>query len=96
MTFRRPVVVFNATPLGDSPDRAVAACRAHQVTRGVYTTNLTIPLKQVVRAHIWEILAHFVPDALVTDRSAGRGLFEGNALFIVSSARSRDLHFPGL
>jgi hypothetical protein len=91
-----PVIAFDADQLGERPGRAVAAGRARQITRGVYTTDLTTPLEQLVRAHVWELLAHFVPDALVADRSAGPALFEDDTLFVVSSKRARDLRLPGL
>ena len=96
MRATRPVIAFDADQLGERPGRAVAAGRARQITRGVYTTDLTTPLEQLVRAHVWELLAHFVPDALVADRSAGPALFEDDTLFVVSSERARDVQLPGL
>ncbi len=92
----RSVIAFDAAGLGERPSRAVAAGRARQVVRGVYTTDVTRPLDRVVRSHVWEILAHLVPDALVVDRSAGPALFDGDTLFIASSTRARDLLLPGL
>ncbi len=90
------MIAFDATSLGERPDRAVAAGRARQIVRGVYTVDVTTPLEQLVRAYLWEIIAHFVPDALVADRSAGPALFEGDVLFIVSAVRARDLRLPGV
>lgn len=49
-----------------------------------------------MRANIWEILAHVIPDALIVDRSAGPVMFEGDTLFVASGARTRDLPLPGL
>jgi hypothetical protein len=90
------VIAFDAEGLGERPSRAVDAGRVRRISRGIYTTNLTIPLEQLVRAHVWEILARLVPDALIVDRSAGPILFEGDTLFIVSQVRIRDLELPGL
>jgi hypothetical protein len=92
----RPVIAFGHEQLGERPDRAVAGGRARRVVRGVYTTDLTRPLEQLVRAHVWEIVAHFAPDAVIADRSAGPMLFDGNTLFVVSGTRARDLDLPGL
>lgn len=92
----RPAIAFDARTLGERPDRAVAAGRARPVVRGVYTTDLTTPIERVVRDHVWEILAHVAPDALISDRSAGPALFDGGALFVVSQRRTRDLALPGL
>ena len=91
-----PVIAFDEAGLGERPSRAVAAGHARLIIRGVYTTDLTTPLKRLVRSNVWEILAHLVPDALVVDRSAGPVLFDGDTLFIVSNERSRDLMLPGL
>lgn len=93
---RRPVWAFSERELGERPGRAVAAGRARPVVRGVYTSDLTTPLPRLVRAHLWELLSHFVPDALIVDRSAGPMLFEGDVLFVSSQARARDLLLPGL
>ncbi len=92
----RPVIAFDASSLGERPSRAVAAGRARQVVRGVYTIDLTTPLDRLVRTYIWEILARLVPDALIVDRSAGPTLFDGDTLFIASNSRARDLTLPGL
>lgn len=57
---------------------------------------MVAPIEQVVRDHIWELIGHFIPDALVADRSAGPSLFGGDTLFVVSAVRVRDLALPGL
>ncbi len=91
-----PVVAFDAASLGERPDRAVAAGRVRRIIRGVYTTDLRAPIERVVRANIWEILAHLVPDAVLVDRSAGPALFAGDTLFVCSTVRARDVELPGL
>lgn len=90
------VIIFDSKDLGNRPSRAVDAGRVRRISRGIYTTNMTTPLEQIVRTHVWEILAKLIPDALIVDRSAGPMLFEGGTLFIVSQVRSRDLKLPGL
>jgi Fic/DOC family len=91
-----PAIVFDQSGLGERPSRAIAAGRARMIIRGVYTTDLVTPVERLVRANVWEILAHFVPDALIVDRSAGPVLFDGDTLFIASGQRARDLMLPGL
>lgn len=90
-----PVIAIG-DDLGGRPDRAVAAGRARQIVRGLYTTDMERPLEQVVRDHLWEIVGKLIPDALITDRSAGPVPLEGNTLFVVSAQRARDISLPGL
>jgi hypothetical protein len=42
-----PVIAFDEAGLGERPSRAVAAGRARLIIRGVYTTDLTTPLKRL-------------------------------------------------
>lgn len=93
---RLPRIAFGADALGERPGRAVAAGRARQVVRGVYTTELDRPLPELVREHLWEILSHLIPDALIADRSAGPTMVTAGTLFVVSQQRARDLSLPGL
>jgi hypothetical protein len=90
------VIIFDTEDLGERPSRAVDAGRVRRISRGIYTKDMTTPLEQLVRTHVWEILAKLVPDALIVDRSAGPILFEGGTLFVVSQVRIRDLELPGL
>jgi len=64
----------------------------------VFSDDTTTPAERQVREHVWEIVAHFVPDALVADRSAALGgrLTPDGLLFIVSAVRRRDLILPGV
>lgn len=93
---RRPLLAFSEVELGERPARAVAAGRAREVVRGVYTTDLRTPLAQLVRSQVWELVGRMVPDALIVDRSAGPVLFDGEVLFVASEQRRRDLLLPGL
>jgi hypothetical protein len=93
---RPPTIVFNAAELGERPERAAAAGRARRITRGVYTTDLSRPLAELVRAHVWEIVGNIIPDALIADRSAGPTMFVSDTLFVVSQQRARDVSLPGL
>jgi hypothetical protein len=93
---RLPTIVFNEEVLGERPSRAIAAGRARRIAPGVYTTDVDRPLHEVVRSHVWEVLSHIIPDALIADRSAGPQVFVSNTLFVMSQRRARDLLLPGL
>ena len=92
----RPTIAFDVDTLGERPDRAVAAGRARRIARGVYTPDLGRPLPELVREHLWQILGHLVPDALIADRSAGPAMIVSDTLFVVSQHRARSLVLPGL
>ncbi|HUW77244.1 MAG TPA: hypothetical protein VMV52_00665 [Candidatus Nanopelagicaceae bacterium] len=42
----RSAIIFDVKDLGERPSRAVEAGRARRISRGIYTTNMTTPLKQ--------------------------------------------------
>jgi len=96
MTKPHPIIAFDAETLGERPERAVAAGRARRLARGLYTTDLKRQPEQIVREHRWEIVGHFIPDAIVTDRSGGPAVIIDETLFVVSNTRSRPLILPGL
>ena len=77
--------------------RAVADGELRRLARGLYTADLTTPETEFIRHHIWEIVALFIPDGLLVDRSAagfGRISPDGR-LYVASKSRSRDLSLPG-
>jgi len=84
----------------DAPafSRGVAAGKLVRLARGVFSDDTTTPAERQVREHVWEIVAHFVPDALIADRSAALGgrLTPDGLLFIVSADRRRELDLPGV
>jgi Fic/DOC family len=77
--------------------RATQAGSLRRVSRGVYTDDLDLTAEQVVERYRWDLLAHFVPDAVVVDRSAARGgaPIDG-VLFVASETRATDVTLPGL
>lgn len=89
-------IIATGDDLGERPDRAVAAGRARQIVRGLYTTDMQRPLEQIVRDTIWDVVGKVINDALITDRSAGPTPLEGDTLFVISAQRTRDLMLPGL
>jgi hypothetical protein len=75
----------------------MAAGRIRRLAPGVYTADLKSRPEQLVERNRWEIIAHFMPDAVVADRSAAvNGQPAEGFLFVVSNTRRRDLALPGL
>lgn len=76
--------------------RAVTRGTLRRLARGLYTSDLTSEPADVVRRHLWRIVAHELPGAVIADRSViVGGMPEGGALFVVHSRR-RPLQLPGV
>ncbi len=78
--------------------REAKAGRIVRIARGVYSPDVIAPAERQVREHLWELVAHFVPDAVVVDRSAASGgrLTPDGILFVASGSRARDVQLPGV
>jgi len=77
--------------------RATQAGSLRRVSRGVYTDDFDLTDEQVVERYRWDVVAHFVPDAVVVDRSAaGGGAPADGVLFVASESRTTDVKLPGL
>ncbi|MGQ0626280.1 MAG: Fic family protein [Sporichthyaceae bacterium] len=67
-----------------------------RLTAGVYTTEVGDP-EAAVRRHLWKILAHEIPGAVITDRSVADGGIGSDGVLCVSVPnRSRSLRLPGM
>lgn len=78
--------------------RAVTAGTLVRLSRGVFSNDTVTSPERQVREHLWEIVAHIVPDAVVADRSAALGgrLTSDGRMFVISADRRRDLILPGV
>jgi fido (protein-threonine AMPylation protein) len=70
--------------------------KLRKIARGLYTTNLTDSLENIVRRNMWQIAAHFFPGAVIADRTAieSRSAPDGS-VFLVAE-RGRALSLPGV
>lgn len=94
---RRRQIFFGTDREAARFSRAVAAGSLVRLTRGVFSDDTDTPIEQQVREHLWQLTAHFVPDALVADRSAAHyGRLTADGLLFVVSNRRRDLVLPGV
>lgn len=87
-----------ATPSNNAHlSRLHKAGRAYKLARGLYVVGATIPIETVTRNHLWKIISHYWPDAVVCDRTA----FDFGStdwVFICQPELSRraDLKLPGV
>jgi hypothetical protein len=76
--------------------RAVARGTLRRIARGTYTSDLTSDPEDVVRRHLWRIVAHELNGAVIADRSVrAGGVPESGALYVVHPRR-RPLELPGV
>ena len=88
---------FSSDPTGKW-SRAVARGDANRLASGIYTTDLATPLELQVRRDIWRIVAHTLPDAVITDRTARAPALppdEQIAVFAAHPRRRRVITLPG-
>lgn len=88
-----PVLVFSS----DTDRRALArAQRRGELVRlaaGIYTSDTLRSPEVLVRQHLWTIIAHEMPGAVISDRSARDGGI-GPTIYVVAE-RARPLELPG-
>lgn len=76
--------------------RAETAGRLVRLAPGVYTSLTTEEPAAVVRKHLWRILAHEIPGAVIADRSARDGGIPAEGRLYVVSRRTRPFELPGV
>lgn len=91
-----PEVFVSNAAIATAVSRAVAQGRIRQIATKLYTFNLDDPPERIVRRSLWELVASYVPGALIADRTAieNRPASDGS-IFIVSD-RKRDIVLPGI
>ena len=85
---------------GDIPSQTIANRVARgelrQIARGIYTTNLAMPVEEIVNRSWASIVGHAFPGAVITDRSATTGGKVDGFVYLAHDARERELALPGL
>jgi hypothetical protein len=76
--------------------RAAQRGTLRRLARGIYTSDLTADPEAIVRRHLWRLVAHEFPGAVIADRSVrAGGMPDGGSLYVVHSRR-RPLELPGV
>lgn len=65
-----PEVFRSDRGISKAVTRGVADGLIRPIGPHLYTSNLTEPPEALVRRHIWRIIASYMPDALIADRTA--------------------------
>lgn len=89
------VFVSNAT-IATAVSRAVAQGRIRQIGTKLYTFNLDDTPEQIVGRSLWQLVASYVPGALIADRTAIENRPSADGSIFVISDRKRDIVLPGI
>ena len=65
-----PEVFVSNAAIKSAVSRAVAKGSLRQIGPKLYTSNLADAPEAIVRRHLWELVAAYVPGALIVDRTA--------------------------
>lgn len=74
--------------------RAVERGTLRRLATGIYTADLTSSPGEVVRRHLWPIVGHALPGAVLVDRSAQSGGMPADGALYVVHSRRRPLVLP--
>lgn len=98
-------VFFSGEASASQLSRAVRDGQIRRIARGVYTADLNADPRRLIQRNVWAVVSHFVPDAIIADRTAATGAptpgltpkgDEVSYVFVVSATRTRDVVLPGL
>lgn len=91
-----PEVFVSNAAIASAVSRAVAQGRIRQIGTKLYTFNLDDPPEGIVRRSLWELVASYVPGALIADRTAIENRPASDGSIFVVSDRKRDIVLPGI
>jgi hypothetical protein len=91
-----PEVFVSTADLTTAVSRAVRVGKLRRIGSKLYTRNLTDEPSQIVRRHVWPLVAGYLPGALIADRTAIENAPARDGSIFVIADRKRDIVLPGL
>ncbi len=91
-----PAVFLSTTKTSVMVSRAVRQGKLRKIGTRLYTRNLTDAPERIVREHLWQIVADYLPGALIADRTAIENVPASDGSVFVIAERKRDIELPGL
>ncbi|MGY6517556.1 MAG: Fic family protein [Lysobacteraceae bacterium] len=91
-----PEVFFSSTERSSAVSRAVSGGLLRRIGPKLYTRNLIDPPEQIVRRHLWPLVAAAAPGALICDRTALENMPAPDGSIFVVAERVRDIELPGI
>ncbi len=90
-------VFFGDVASGATLSRATKDGRIRRLARGLYSADLRTDPAELIARNRWKIVAHFLPEAVIADRSAAAGgMPAGGVLTVISNERTENVALPGL
>jgi hypothetical protein len=90
-------VFFGDVASGATLSRATKDGRIRRLAPGLYSADLRSEPGELIARNRWAVVARFVPDAVIADRSAAEGgMPVAGMLTVVSNERKEDVKLPGL
>jgi hypothetical protein len=91
-----PEAFVSHTAISREVSRAVKAGRLRKLASRLYTKNLDGPPEEIVRRHLWGIVAGYFPGALVADRTALETAPAPDGTVCLVTERGRTIELPGI
>jgi hypothetical protein len=91
-----PEIVFGGGSESSRISRAVARGELRKIGPALYTSSATESPEDVVGRHLWEIVGHYVQDAVVTHRTAFEGRPSQDGAVFMTGPIGKRLDLPGL
>lgn len=91
-----PEVFLSTTERSSAVSRAASSGLLRRIGSKLYTRNLVDPPEQIVRRHLWPLVAAYAPGALIADRTALENVPAPDGSIFVVAERARDIELPGI
>ncbi len=91
-----PEVFVSHRGIAAQVSRAVGDGRLRKIGSRLYTRNLDDAPEDLVRCHLWPIVAGFFPQALIADRTALENVPAADGSVCLVTERGRDIRLPGI
>lgn len=91
-----PEVFVSTTAMSSAVSRGASQGVLRQIGSKLYTKNLNDPPDQIVRRHLWPLVASYAPGALIADRTALENVPASDGSIFIISDRKRDIALPGV
>lgn len=91
-----PEIVFGGGSQSSRISRAVKRQALRKIGPALYTSNTTESPERVIGRHLWEIAAHYAPNAIVSHRTGFEGRPSQDGTVFLTGPISKRLDLPGL
>ena len=91
-----PEVFVSTTEISQVVSRAARRGDLRKIGSKLYTKNLTDGPEQIVKRNVWQLVAAYVPGALIADRTAIENVPAPDGSVFVIADRKRDIKLPGI